>query len=520
MGRMASPIVSRECEACGATFSVKANNPKKACSRECSNALKTGRKPIKHDMIEKSCIVCGKAFTVPDNSRKATCSRHCQSLTPRKRLSGDEHPMRRKEVVEKVVATTKARYSKEELIQRKNQTMLERYGVEHASQVPKFKEKAVRNTDYAKVQESLQATMLERYGSKNAMQVASSKKKANATRWGQDHNQIYKDIRTQEWWDQNYIGKKVTLRSLCEKFHVGESILSAAAHELDVEIINFQGRSFIENKLAERLSDLGLRVRQSCKSIIGPKEIDIALPDFKVGIEVNGIYWHSVKARGTPKNYHAEKYEMMKEKGWRLLQFWDTEVEGQFELVVSMIMNACHLNNVKIGARQCLVQSITNAVANAFLDKNHLQRRGPAAPALGLFKGNRLVCVCKYGASRYRSGYTEIVRFASERGVSVQGGFQKLLKHVPAGNGVLSYSDNRYATGAAYEKAGFVVKHRGSPTPWFTRDYSKLLHRSSVWTLRSRDDYDVNKTQMKNAFDMGFDVVYDAGQITWSLEKS
>jgi hypothetical protein len=41
-------------------------------------------------------------------------------------------------------------------------------------------------------------------------------------------------------------------------------------------------------------------------------EIDIYLPELKLGFEFNGLYWHSNKFK--EKNYHLNKTDWFKEK--------------------------------------------------------------------------------------------------------------------------------------------------------------------------------------------------------------
>lgn len=55
------------------------------------------------------------------------------------------------------------------------------------------------------------------------------------------------------------------------------------------------------------------------------REIDIFFPDLKLGVEVNGSYWHSTKKRAGVFQ-HYRKFLMAKTLGVRLIQFWDYEI--------------------------------------------------------------------------------------------------------------------------------------------------------------------------------------------------
>ena len=53
-------------------------------------------------------------------------------------------------------------------------------------------------------------------------------------------------------------------------------------------------------------------------------EIDIYLPEKKLGIEFNGTYWHSSLA-GTPKNYHFNKSILAEKAGIKLVHIYEYE---------------------------------------------------------------------------------------------------------------------------------------------------------------------------------------------------
>ena len=54
-------------------------------------------------------------------------------------------------------------------------------------------------------------------------------------------------------------------------------------------------RSNEEQIIVELCEDFGLIVETNVRSIISPLEIDIWIPELKLAIEINGVYWHSLK---------------------------------------------------------------------------------------------------------------------------------------------------------------------------------------------------------------------------------
>lgn len=72
------------------------------------------------------------------------------------------------------------------------------------------------------------------------------------------------------------------------------------------------------------------QVVRNTRKLIPPFEVDIFLPEQKIGIEFNGTYWHSnefmIKNRGlTSFEYHSKKLDLAREKGVVLLFVWEKD---------------------------------------------------------------------------------------------------------------------------------------------------------------------------------------------------
>lgn len=59
----------------------------------------------------------------------------------------------------------------------------------------------------------------------------------------------------------------------------------------------------------------------SDRKLLSGKEIDILIPDLSIGIEYNGIYWHSSALRGD--SYHVDKSAKAADKGISLIHIWE-----------------------------------------------------------------------------------------------------------------------------------------------------------------------------------------------------
>ena len=391
------------------------------------------------------------------------------------------------DMVEKAVSTKIKRYGAEhptKFVEARKATMRQRYGVDHALQIPGKAQEVSNSYD-------------------RSARAAVAKES-----WYKNSRPIYKEMLEYSWWEKNH-GNKKSLQETCDEFNVGSSFFVKAAQIAGWEVVNNRGSSTIEKRFADAVEGLGLDVRRNSKRIIPPQEIDIFLPDFNIGIEVNGIYWHSEEIGLKGPFYHYDKMMRCVAQGIRLIQFWDFELVENFDLCLSMVKTAIGQNE-KVYARECEISEISVDAARQFMSKNHIAGfRG--GKHVGLSHGGSLVSVMTSGISHYARGTTEVKRFASLQGITVVGGFSKLLSKVP--RPLISYSDNRYSRGGVYSKTGFVLTREGKGTPWYTKDCSSLHHRTAIID-KNRGEM----TQREAARQAGWLTVWDAGQRTWRLE--
>ena len=73
------------------------------------------------------------------------------------------------------------------------------------------------------------------------------------------------------------------------------------------------------------------------KRIFKQHEYDIILPQLKLIIECNGIYWHSNKMK--PKSYHYTKLKHTNDNGYKLFYIWEDEWHSNTEYIQQILCN-------------------------------------------------------------------------------------------------------------------------------------------------------------------------------------
>lgn len=132
----------------------------------------------------------------------------------------------------------------------------------------------------------------------------------------------------------------------------------------------FFEKSKIERDIFDFVKSLtSFEVIDNDRKLLNGKEIDIFVPAYKIGIEVDGLVWHSEKVDKS-KYYHIEKTKKCEDMGIRLIHILEDEWLKHEEIVKSMIRSIFRNINDKIYARKCSIKEISIEDANLFVENN------------------------------------------------------------------------------------------------------------------------------------------------------
>lgn len=261
-------------------------------------------------------------------------------------------------------------------------------------------------------------------------------------------------------------------------------------------------------------------IETNTRNVIPPLELDIYLPDLKLAIELNGVYWHSSKHK--ERNYHKSKFLACKEKGIKLLQFWDITWNKKKDIIKSMLRTQMNSNTLRVPARTCNIKEVDLSTARDFLDSNHLQGFGTGSTKyLGLFKDDTMVSLMTF--KDIGDNVWDLTRFCSLKDTTVIGGASKLLKYfikTQEPSEVISFSDNMYSNGGLYGTLGFTEVAQIRPDYKYL-DKDELYHKFGYRhdKLKAKlEKYDKNLTEKENCENHNIQQVFDAGKIKWSLK--
>lgn len=262
---------------------------------------------------------------------------------------------------------------------------------------------------------------------------------------------------------------------------------------------------------------------------VGGYECDIVLPEKKIAIDYNGLYWHSELYR--PKSYHISKKRKVEEYGYSLIYIWEDDWRDsvKHDIILSRIKSRLGLND-KVYARQCEVKKLTTQAEISecveFLDTNHLQGHARAKHYYGLFYEGELVELVSIGKSRKlisgsRDEY-ELIRMCSKNGVTVVGGFTRLMKYAMSDlklDKLISYIDLDWSglMNNSYTKTGFSEVSVTAPNYWWVKDSGRENRMKYTKASLVKRGEDPSKTESEIMRDKGYYKVFGTGNMKVEL---
>ena len=450
----------------------------------------------------------------------------------------------------------------EEVVVKRNDTIKNKYGVDSYPQHPDFinKSKKTKNDRYGDEdfnnRDKYINTMLNKYGVDNPLKIDDIKDKVSSTnleRYGEKsftQTSVYKDnmyaklITDNEIYfnDYNYElieyinSDRVVLKCIeCKKdFETTKQLFRKRIITNEEPCINCNpitnSHSVPEKELMDFIDSLGTEYIENDRKILNGREIDILIPSKNIGIEFNGLYWHSELHKD--RDYHYTKMKDLEYLGIQLIQVWEDQWLYKKDIVKSIIkskLGLIHKDN-RIYARKCEIRNVSSSVSRKFLDENHIQGNVNSPIRYGLYYNDKLVSLMTFGKLRKNLGQKsedgkfELLRFCNLLNTSVTGGFSKLLKVFNSDNfstSIISYAMCDYSTNisSVYEKCGFKFEHYTKQNFFYVKDkirYNRFKFRKDVLV---KDGYDKNKTSGDIMLERKYYRIYDSGSIKYSFSS-
>lgn len=487
------------CKNCGKEmpFRLIRGVPQECCSMACHNAL----------MTKKEGYVCGWSKESTKEKIKQTFQRKYGVNSVLDKNSpvwdkikatnlekyGTEIPVKNEVVKQHLSDVLRSRTTEEKALTHEKMiaTFRQNLGVDWSSQSPQvirkcLKTKRQRYGEHLEVLTNRQKQkMLEKYGVEKIEQLHLPEE-LKAMLFDKE-----KSIK--------FLERGWTLSELFEYFDNCRQGVRSWIQRLDLKsYIKFQKSSF-EFEVGKYLPGWKT-TRQILRKDGKYKEIDLYSDVLKIGIECDGLYWHS--DLNIDKYYHYNKSKLAEELGIHLVHIYEWEWNDlRIRPILISILNLFqHKIENRIYARNCKIYEISNKEAKVFNEKNHLQGHRNAQVTYGLFYNNQLVQLMSFSYDKKR-GWWEIIRGCPGSNNLVVGGVSKLFNHFIKEHNpvkVFSYCDFNKFDGKGYEAIGMkCIGYTGPDKTWIINGHAvkrnpakyseyKKLSEAIIWGAGSK----------------------------------
>lgn len=223
----------------------------------------------------RKCPVCGKTFKERKKHKKICCSEECRKIYVNEHM--DEINRKRSETL-KETFSKKTKFDYEKAYEKQKKTCIERYGVDSFSKTEMGREISRKNMTKLRMENS--ETL------KNEILIPKYKELCE--------NDGLELLEFRNRFDCTVMCKKCgnifvtrTLGYLTEKNTTNRCKIC------NPYLVVPNKNNEIENDFSKFLEECDVKFYRNYRGIISSMEIDFYLPDYKIGFEIDGIYWHS-----------------------------------------------------------------------------------------------------------------------------------------------------------------------------------------------------------------------------------
>ena len=318
---------------------------------------------------------------------------------------------------------------------------------------------------------------------------------------------------------------------------VSESTSNVLSEIIKETNINFQPTwvSKGELEIKEIIDGLGFEVyKGKNRKLLEGKEIDLIIPSVKIGIEYNGLYYHT-ENMGKNSVYHLNKTLACNQLGYKLIHIFEDEWMKNKELVKSKLKHILGVSfGIKIGARKTVITKISKEDKSYFLDESHIQGNDKSEIFYGAYYGDILVGVMTFNSKRNMTknveGEYELNRYSTKQGYTISGLASKMLKQFIVDYSpktIISFADRRWTLDGKnnmYTNMGFNLVSIVKPTYFYYNskvNKYKRYHKFSFGKNNLKKKYneiDFTKSESEITTEIGYSKIWDCGLFKYQLK--
>lgn len=287
--------------------------------------------------------------------------------------------------------------------EKRKKTNLKKFGVENVTQNPDYVKKAKN-------------TMLKKYGVDSYIKTEKSKRKhyrksyKTILSW---HDYIEPLFTFDEYhgWKHNEVYKWRCVK--CGNVFEDYMHVSLDDHGRMPRCLKcfplMSNTSLAEKEVVELVRSIYHgEIIENDRKLIKPLELDIVIPEYKLAIEYNGLFWHNDKS-GKDKYYHLNKTLMCEKAGYKLIHIYEDDWRDKNKAVKSFIASKLNIYDRIIDADNLEIKEVDKEEADIFIDENSFSEKINSSVRLGAYLNDELICLLTARRSHFKVVITAFV---------------------------------------------------------------------------------------------------------------
>lgn len=156
------------------------------------------------------------------------------------------------------------------------------------------------------------------------------------------------------------------------------------------------------------------------------KEIDFYLPEYNIGIELNGVLWHSTFSN-KDKWYHYNKKDLALKNNTILYTIWEDDWKNKTDIVKYTIKKWLNIYDSIIDIKDCTIKYVSPHDKNIFLKNNDINGISISSKDIGIYYNNMLIAVCSI---KYSNNIIYIIKYTTYQTIYIENGLKRIIDFI------------------------------------------------------------------------------------------
>jgi hypothetical protein len=284
-------------------------------------------------------------------------------------------------------------------------------------------------------------------------------------------------------------------------------------------------RSKGEDKIIEFLQEHDINIISNERNLLDGFEVDIYLPNYNIGIEYNGAYFHSEYNGKKDINYHKAKTNLLESKNIKLIHLFDSDINNNIDKVKKMLLDFIGINLISITENDYIIEYINEETKNNFISDNSINIIDVSKYNIGCLVNKEIVSLMCFD---FYDNEIIINNYINKLGYKIENDYKLIFNKIKSEFDVKIFKGyynklwNNFENNI-FEKLGFIKNKNTDPDFYYIKfsgsDKNRLIIKNifteDIIKQRFHEIYSENKTIDQMLFECGYDRLWDSGKIEY-----